>query len=153
MIMQKISIGVAFFYQTFLTTSYTKLPKKTFRFFWLNDIDSLLKFDYINTSGTDVLKVLLSTDGGFTFTQVGANLGVQGAWGSKEFQINSSSANTIIRLQAVSDFGTTDIGIDNLSVIIGCSGTPVAGTATASPTSVCYGGSTTINVTGATSAA
>jgi hypothetical protein len=112
-----------------------------------------LKFDYINTTGADVLKVFLSTDGGMSFTQVGATLGIQTPWASKEYAINSTSATSVIRLQATSDFGLTDIGVDNLSLVVGCSGAPVAGTAAATPTSVCYGGTTVLSLTGTTTGA
>ncbi|MBA2746170.1 MAG: hypothetical protein H0U44_08100, partial [Flavisolibacter sp.] len=107
-----------------------------------------LKFDYINTSGSDVLAVLYSTDGGLTFTQAGTNLGVSATWTSREFAINSTSATTIIRLRATGDSGVTDIGVDNLSVAVGCSGTPNAGVATATPASVCFGSSTVLTATG-----
>jgi hypothetical protein len=73
-----------------------------------------LSFDYINTSGTDVLAVLLSTDGGQNFTQVGSNLGVAAAWANKFFDFNSNSATTVVRLLATSDYGGTDMGVDNL---------------------------------------
>ncbi|HEU4472084.1 MAG TPA: hypothetical protein VFR58_13420 [Flavisolibacter sp.] len=121
---------------------------------WINLSDpstnKYLTFDYINTSGSDVLAILLSTDGGLNFTQVGANLGVQAAWGKKEFRINSTSATTIIRFRATSDFGTTDIGIDSLSVINGCSGTPTGFTAAAAAATVCYGEPIALSLTGGT---
>ena len=107
-----------------------------------------LSFDYTNASGTDVLKVLVSTNGGQTFTQVGTSLGVQTGWANKEFLIPSTSATTIIRLQGVADYGGSDIGIDNLKVIGSCSGTPVAGAAAA--TTACYGGTSTLTLTGNT---
>jgi subtilisin-like proprotein convertase family protein len=107
-----------------------------------------VRFDYINASGTDVLKVMLSTDGGQTFTQVGTTLGTQVAWATKEFLVTSNSATAVIRLEATSDFGGSDIGVDNFQVLSGCSGSPVAGTATA--TAACYGGTSTISLTGNT---
>jgi hypothetical protein len=109
-----------------------------------------LKFDYINTSGSDVLAVLVSTDGGINFTQVGSNLTTNSGWTAQEFVINSNSATTIIRLRATGDFGFTDIGIDNLSVIPGCAGTPVSGSISTSAPAGCYGGSATLTLTGAT---
>lgn len=84
-----------------------------------------LTFDYINTSGTDVLAVLVSTDGGNNFTQNGSNLTTTSGWSVRTFNISSTSATTVIRLRATSDYGSTDIGIDNLT-LINLIGTPTA---------------------------
>ncbi|HTO15954.1 MAG TPA: GEVED domain-containing protein, partial [Edaphocola sp.] len=75
-----------------------------------------LSFDYINTSGSDVLKVFLSTDGGVTETQLGGNQTNASTWTKKHFTINSNAANTIIRWEATSDYGGTDIGVDNFQL-------------------------------------
>ena len=75
-----------------------------------------LSFDHINTSGTDVLKVFLSTDGGVTFTQQGTDIGISAVWTNKTFDFNSTSATTVIKLEATSDYGSTDIGIDKLKL-------------------------------------
>ncbi|MCO5269742.1 MAG: fibronectin type III domain-containing protein [Brumimicrobium sp.] len=75
-----------------------------------------LSFDHINTSGTDVVKVFVSTDGGVTETQVGNNIGISSTWTNKTFDFNSNSGTTIIRIEATSDYGSTDIGIDNLKL-------------------------------------
>ncbi|MBS1547997.1 MAG: hypothetical protein JSU02_11605, partial [Bacteroidetes bacterium] len=74
-----------------------------------------LTFDYINTSvsGSEGLKVMVSTDGGANFTQVGNTLAVSAAWANKFFDFNSNVATTVVRLQATGG-GTTDIGVDNL---------------------------------------
>ncbi|HRP88990.1 MAG TPA: GEVED domain-containing protein [Edaphocola sp.] len=72
-----------------------------------------ISFDHINTSGSDVLKVFISTDGGATEAQLGSDIGTSSAWTNKTFDIVSNSATTIIRLEATSDYGATDIGIDN----------------------------------------
>ena len=112
-----------------------------------------LRFDYINTTGTDVLKVFMSTDGGSSFTQVGATLAIQTPWATKEFPIASTSATTVIRIQATADFGLTDIGVDNLSVISGCTGTPTAGTIAAVPATVCYGGQSVLTLSGSSTGA
>ncbi|MCC6576059.1 MAG: T9SS type A sorting domain-containing protein, partial [Flavobacteriales bacterium] len=76
-----------------------------------------LVFDVINTSGTDVLKVFESSDGGGSFTQLGANIGVVGSWTGQTRTITSTAANTVIRFEATSDWGTTDIGLDNLRIL------------------------------------
>ena len=76
-----------------------------------------IKFDYVNTSGSDVLAVLVSTTGpGGTFTQIGSNLTTSATFVTQTFNFTSTSATTVIRLRATSDFGTTDIGVDNFIV-------------------------------------
>ncbi|MEO8066391.1 MAG: T9SS type A sorting domain-containing protein [Flavobacteriales bacterium] len=76
-----------------------------------------IKFDYVNTNGSDVLAVLVSTTGpGGTFTQIGSNLLTSATFVTQTFSFTSTSATTVIRLRATSDFGTTDIGVDNFIV-------------------------------------
>ncbi len=72
-----------------------------------------LSFDHINTSGTDSLQVMLSTNGGANFTQVGNKLAISATWTNRFFDFASNSATTVIRLIATGS-GTTDIGVDNL---------------------------------------
>jgi GEVED domain/Secretion system C-terminal sorting domain len=74
-----------------------------------------LTFDHINTSGTDALDVLYSTDGGTTFTSLGIT-NVNAAWTQISYDVPSQSATTVIRFSATSDFGVSDIGIDNLLI-------------------------------------
>lgn len=78
--------------------------------------ERVISFDYINTSGSDKLEVLLSTDGGSTFSSLGTALGIEGSWVNKSFFTTSTSQNAIVRFLATSDFGTTDIYVDNLSI-------------------------------------
>ncbi len=78
-----------------------------------------LSFDYINADGTDNLALAISEDGGLTYTSLGANLGVStgGTWQSVSRNFGANSATTIIRFTATRDnSGTSDIGIDNISV-------------------------------------
>ncbi|HMT29064.1 MAG TPA: hypothetical protein PKD91_07280, partial [Bacteroidia bacterium] len=76
-----------------------------------------LDFYHINTSGTDILQIFLSTNGGATFAQIGANIGVSASWTAKSISLGgANSATTIIRFKATSDFGSTDIGIDHMLV-------------------------------------
>ncbi|MGC4041174.1 MAG: GEVED domain-containing protein [Flavobacterium sp.] len=76
-----------------------------------------IDFYSINTSGTDILQVFLSTNGGSTFTQLGADIGVNTSWTAFSRSLGSTnSATTIIRFKATSDFGTTDIGLDHVIV-------------------------------------
>ncbi|MCC7302620.1 MAG: PKD domain-containing protein [Bacteroidia bacterium] len=76
-----------------------------------------LTFNYINTSGTDSLKVFLSTDGGLTF---GPSVSVQTiapAWNTVIVNLGTSTSSTcVVRFSAVGDWGTTDIGLDNVIV-------------------------------------
>ena len=111
-----------------------------------------LLFDYINTSGTDSLSLLLSTDGGTTFSRIDS-AGLASAWRTKTIYFTSTSATTVLRFKATSDFGVTDIGLDNIRLNnwADCSGTPVAGTATANPTTgACANTPILLTVTGAT---
>jgi hypothetical protein len=76
-------------------------------------LNKRLKFDYINTSGTDSLSILISTDGGTTFARLDS-AGLAASWRTKTIFFSTLSATTVIRFKGVSDFGTTDIGIDNI---------------------------------------
>jgi len=85
-----------------------------------------LQFYYINPSGWDSLRVMLSTNGGVSYTTL-ASYADQPAWTLKVLSIPSTSAQTIIRFQGLND-ASDDIGIDYVRVLEPCSGTPVAGT-------------------------
>ena len=77
-----------------------------------------LSFDYINPNGLNSLQVLVSSDGGTTFSTSVDNLNtIQATWKSKTYTINATG-NLIIRFLATSSIagGTYDIGLDNLSV-------------------------------------
>jgi hypothetical protein len=77
-----------------------------------------LTFWYINTSGSDSLKVYLSTDGGNTFTQQG-QYATTSTWQWKQLSLGTStSATVVVRFKAISDYGTTDIGLDGVQVSI-----------------------------------
>lgn len=79
-----------------------------------------LNFNYINPTGTDSLKVFLSTDGGATFAATPLRqLGVSTTFAPVQpISITSTSATTVIRFQARSDFGNDDLGIDNLRLAV-----------------------------------
>ncbi|MBO2010181.1 GEVED domain-containing protein, partial [Hymenobacter negativus] len=97
-----------------------------------------LSFDYVNTSGTDSLVVLLSTDGGTTFSRL-AGYGISGTIAAgfitQVLPISATSATAVIRFRAKGDFGVTDIGLDNviLESATGCL-TPASLTATTTTT-------------------
>jgi hypothetical protein len=76
-----------------------------------------LDFYSINPSGVDILQVFLSTDGGVTFTQVGSNIGTSTTWTQRTISLGAvTSATSVIRFKATSDFGNDDIGIDNVKI-------------------------------------
>ncbi|MFC3758388.1 T9SS type A sorting domain-containing protein [Chryseobacterium tructae] len=81
--------------------------------------DRILSFDYANPSGTDVLKIQISTDNGTTFTDIGAPFGVTSStapWVTNYVNLASSSPNAIIRFLAKGDNGSDDIYVDNIKV-------------------------------------
>ncbi len=109
-----------------------------------------LMFDVINTSGTDVLTVLQSTDGGATFPTTLGTYGVIAAWTTQTINITSTNATTVIRFRSTADYGSTDIGLDYVRVLLPCTGTPTAGTVIATPNSVCPGSSSVLTLSGYT---
>lgn len=109
-----------------------------------------LSYDFINTSGSDSLQLQVSTDGGATFGPYIDAQNIATAWTTRgPFTINSNSATVIIRFRFRADFGSTDIGLDNVNITLPCSGTPTAGTASASNTSICSGAAVTLTTVGA----
>jgi hypothetical protein len=109
-----------------------------------------VKFFYNNANGSDSLEVLYSADGGNNFSALTAYYTTSN-WAQETLLVPSNSANTVIRFRAHSDAGTTDIGIDGLTILPPCSGTPVAGAI--SSVTPCPGINFTLNLTGYTSAA
>jgi hypothetical protein len=105
----------------------------------------IISFDYRNQSGTDKLDVLLSTDGGATFTSVGSSLGVATSWTNKVFTSNSVAPNAILRFLATSDFGSDDIFIDNLSITV--SALPPSCTTISAPVNAATGVAVTPTIT------
>ena len=76
-----------------------------------------LSFDYINPTGADQLQVFVSTDGGTTFgTTPVLTATTNTTFTAKTVVIASTSATTVVRFQATSDFGDDDLGIDNLQL-------------------------------------
>ncbi|RTQ49590.1 T9SS type A sorting domain-containing protein [Hymenobacter gummosus] len=101
-----------------------------------------LTFDYINPTGTDKLDVLLSSDGGATFSTTPLlTLGTASAFGGQSVTFSGTSATSVVRLQATSDFGNDDIGIDNLRLQV----TPSCPGVAFSPTTNISSTSATIN--------
>lgn len=80
-----------------------------------------LSFYHINTSGTDVLNVYVSTDNGVTWSSAisPSPIGVSASWTLKSMiAIPGNSATTKIKFTATSDYGTTDIGLDEVRVYL-----------------------------------
>ena len=93
-----------------------------------------INFDYTNASGTDVVVCKVSADNGLTFATTGPSLGVQAAWTAAGTLTTSVvSPRALVRWQFTSDYGISDIGIDNIKIC------PTAGalTVTAAPNPVC----------------
>jgi len=109
-----------------------------------------LKFYFTNSNGSDSLNIKYSTDGGNNFQNL-TTYYTTSNWTQETILVPSNSANTVIRFQAHSDAGTTDMGIDGITILPPCSGMPTAGTlSSATP---CPGINFTLNTTGYTSAA
>lgn len=73
------------------------------------------------TGSAPNLQVYLSTDGGATFTlqTMSPAFGTNAAWVSRFVDIGSvTSATTIIRFKATSDFGSNDIGLDHVTITL-----------------------------------
>ncbi len=88
-------------------------------------------FDYINDNsagwGFDYLEVLLSTNGGISFTTLGT-FNSSTTWQNFSLPIVSNDPNTVVRFRGHGDFQfDTDFGIDNINVLAPCTGTPNAG--------------------------
>jgi hypothetical protein len=106
-----------------------------------------IDFYHINTSGTDILQVFLSTNGGGSFNQIGSNIGVSATWTAKSISLGATnSATTIIRFKATSDWGLTDIGLDRV-VITPPPALPTISGFTPTP-NLCANGGQTVTITG-----
>ena len=78
----------------------------------------ILKFWYINPSGTDSLALYISNDGGSTFTYL-TKYTTAAAWTQYTYTLGTSiSATTVLRFKATSDYGNDDIGIDGVQVYL-----------------------------------
>jgi len=76
-----------------------------------------LTFYYINASGTDNVKVYLSTDGGTSYGSALYTTGVSTIWTLVSVDLGTSTSNTVlIKFTATSDYGNDDIGIDEVNV-------------------------------------
>ena len=94
-----------------------------------------LEFYHINTDGTDVINVYVSSDNGATWSAALAPspIGIDATWVKKTILLPGNSATTKIKFTATSDYGNTDIGIDEVRVYVNVTpnGAPISFTATA----------------------
>jgi len=90
--------------------------------------NKLLTFYHINTSGTDVVNVYLSVDNGTTWGTSLKTIGVSGVWTQYYVLLgNTTSSQVKIKFTATSDFGTSDIGIDQVLIQDDPSFAPLSG--------------------------
>ena len=76
-----------------------------------------LTFWYINNDGSDSLKVYFSTDGGTNFGESLIKLTTTGEWAKQTVNLGTTTSSTcVVRFEAISDYGGSDIGIDAVSV-------------------------------------
>ena len=76
-----------------------------------------LSFDFINPTGADKVEVLLSTDGGASFNAAPLlTATTNAAFATKTVVVPSTSATSVIRFRATSDYGDDDMGLDNLQL-------------------------------------
>ncbi|MDO7848805.1 T9SS type A sorting domain-containing protein [Hymenobacter sp. M29] len=109
-----------------------------------------LTFDYVNVS-TDgsKLDVLLSTDGGVTFTTTPLlSVATSASFSTRTLDLTATSATSVIRFRGTGDFGSYDIGLDNVQVRL-LPNVDLAATALVSPTATqgCYSSAETVTVT------
>jgi hypothetical protein len=90
--------------------------------------DIEIQFYYMNPSGSDSLKVLVSTDGGGSFNQIGG-YAQSPNWSYQTLTFPSTSPQTVVRFQGKSDGVSTgtDIGIDAVQILPPCAGLPNPG--------------------------
>jgi hypothetical protein len=96
--------GIGEFYSP--TLDFSALPGEKAVSFW-----------HINTTGTDAIRVSISTDNGATWGPTLLQLGVSAAWTKYTLPIGTSTSSTVkIKFRADGTFGGSDIGIDEVSV-------------------------------------
>ena len=94
-----------------------------------------LTFDFINTVGTDSLVLLLSTNGGSSFTRLAGYQGSGTGYSTQVLPISAVSATAVLRFRGRALQFSSDIGLDNivLEPATGCL-TPAVLTASATAT-------------------
>jgi len=112
-----------------------------------------LSFDYTNSEAVtgNNLKVLLSTDGGSTFpTTIATIANNQTSWVTKTYTLTATSATSVIRFLALSNYGGYDMGLDNINIkqqatiTVAAANNPTAASYTIGSTSVSGGANNVI---------
>jgi len=81
--------------------------------------EKAISFYHINTSGSDVTTLAISTDGGTTWSASLVSIGVSSTWTLYTIPLGNTTSNNVkIKFRATSDYGTTDIGIDQVTVFV-----------------------------------
>jgi len=107
-----------------------------------------ISFYYINTSGSDFLNVLLSSDAGISYSIKGY-YPVQTTWTKKTIYYNAvNTPSCVIKFKGNADNGATDLGIDSLSIRLVCLNPSISATTTSD--TLCPGQTATLTATGAT---
>jgi hypothetical protein len=76
-----------------------------------------MTFYHINTDGSDVLDVYLSTNGGTSYGASLLTLGTDAVWTKYTVSLPTATTNKcLIKFTATSDYGNTDIGIDEINL-------------------------------------
>lgn len=111
-----------------------------------------LTFYYINPTGSDVLNVYLSTDGGSTYGPSVQTCFFTSSWTLVTVALGSSTSSTVkIKFTGTTDYGNDDIGIDQLSVdVLNPCTTPAPGNTISSAASVCSGVNFTLSLQNST---
>ena len=106
-----------------------------------------ISFYYINPDGSDFLNVLLSSDAGISYSIKGY-YPTQTTWTKKTIYYNAvNTPSCVIKFKGNADNGTTDLGIDSLSIRLICLNPSIA--ATTSSDTLCPGQTATLTATGA----
>ncbi|MBI2416880.1 MAG: hypothetical protein HYV28_03090 [Ignavibacteriales bacterium] len=99
--------------------------------FSINSDPKRLSFYYINTSGTDVVRIYLSTDNGGTWSASLKTLATASTWTQYSVLLGSTTSTQVqLKFTATSDYGTTDIGVDQVVVDSDPSFVPLTGVKT-----------------------
>ncbi len=99
-----------------------------------------ISFDCIGINALNKLVIQLSTDGGGTFIPLDSVATAVGGWTTKVITTSVTSGSCVLRFRGIGVSGSgTDIGLDNVNVIVqtACSGVPSAGTVVASAVTSC----------------
>ena len=106
-----------------------------------------LSFNIINTNGVDKVNVYISTDGGTNWGSTIGTFGNYSNWTLININIGTTTSNNVkVKFVATSDWGFSDIGIDEIVITSNTIPSPI----TISPPSatICSGSSKTLTASG-----